>query len=68
MANMIHMKYGNNIQKATILFLLQLIHNKYAVRAIIPKIIISDIFGFWSPKNTTDHAKFSSICASYGRI
>lgn len=46
MANKIHIKYGNNVQKATILFLLQLIHNKYAVRAIIPKIIISDIFGF----------------------
>jgi hypothetical protein len=39
MANRIHMKYGNNIQKATILFLLQLIHNKYAVRAIIAKIL-----------------------------
>ena len=46
MANKIHTKYGNNIQKATVLFLLQLIHNKYAVSAIIAKIITREIFGF----------------------
>ena len=68
MANKIHKKYGNNIQNATVLFFPQLIHSKYAVKTIIPKIITSEIFGFWSPKNTTLQAKFSNICASYGAI
>jgi hypothetical protein len=67
MANKIHKKYGNNIPNAN-LFLRQLIHSKYAVSAIMAKIITSEAFGFWSPKNTTDHEKFSNICASYGAI
>ena len=46
MANKIHTKYGNNIQKATVLSLRQVIQSKYAVKTIIPKIITSEIFGF----------------------
>lgn len=61
MANNIHKKYGKSIQNAIVLFFPQLIHNKYAVNAIIAKIITSEAFGFWRPKNTTDQAKFSNI-------
>jgi hypothetical protein len=68
MANKIHKKYGNNIQNAIVRFFTQLIHSKYAVSAIMAKIITSEIFGFWSPKNTTLQEKFSNICASYGAI
>jgi hypothetical protein len=67
MANKIHTKYGNNVTKAN-LSLRQVIQSKYAVSAIMAKIITSEAFGFWRPKNTTLQAKFSNICASYGAI
>jgi hypothetical protein len=68
MANKIHIKYGNNVTNAN-LSLRQVIQSKYAVSAIIAKIITSEAFGFWRPKNTTDHEKFGFLyCASYGAI
>jgi len=45
MANKIHKKYGNNVPNAN-LSLHQVIHSKYAVSAIIAKIITSEIFSF----------------------
>ena len=45
MANKIHTKYGNNVTNAN-LSLRQVIQSKYAVSAIMAKIITSEIFGF----------------------